>query len=264
MVGLEDYLHDGETVDAALVRKRLFRGREDLAATGSRIIHAGPRGYSDIQYRYITSISDFYILKWKWGIRGVSFLLIAVICLCISLYVPGVSQDVAGGVDDYTTHFIGQMYSSIVPADLISSAGDLPSDANHLSDDGQSDDNPYAGLFENPVPDAISISSLFDFSSPILSAGDMVSHLTKMIGLIVAALAGSCLLIFVFTAKRTILIGTIAGNRKFYFGNETRAKRQEFVKAVSIHMSESRRKNIAISESLGKRRFFPADRDGKS
>ncbi len=255
MVGLEGYLNDGETVDAALVRKRLFRGREDLAATSSRIIHAGPRGYSDIEYRYIISIGDFYILKWKWGIRGAFLLLIAMICLCISLYAPGISQDVAGGVDDYMAHFIRQMYSNIVPADLIPSAGGListgdqqPVDsllpiADPMPDGGLSDNNPYAGIFENPIPDAVSISSLFDFGSPIRSAGDIVSLVTRTIGMAVAALAGACLLTFLFTAKRTILVETIAGSRKFHFGNETRAKRQEFVKAVSVHMAESRRKN---------------------
>lgn len=215
MGSMEKYLHDGERVLYSM-SKRTILGRDELAATNSRVILVKGGKCSDISYEFLTSVENARITDWKWGKRaGYASLL--------SLSLIGALRVLPSLIIQFTSD-LSDMINSDVKASI---TGSLPQ--------GNGQSNLSIGIGASQFDMSTWITSTipaFDFSGPASSISQAVAGNLELIMYISIAAVVIFLAIFLMQVKRGIELRTPGYTHTFYYRKKQEKQSLEFIMAV--------------------------------
>jgi hypothetical protein len=216
MPSLQGYLDEGEQVKLYLSKRKLF-GREELAATNTRVIHV-KRGRSyTIGYEFIVSISSALIIDWKWGKHALYSLLLSLLFIGALMILPAAIVQSANGISGEINSYTNNLVSDILPQGYT-----------------QSDMASVPGMSQfNPFPSITTGAPILDLSSQANALSSSVSGILHLLVYVTIVSTALFILIFLLQVKRGIVLKTLVDTQTFYYPKRLECEAQDFIKTVS-------------------------------
>jgi len=210
------FLNSREHVLYSITKSSIIGPAEELIATDSRIIHIKGKTYFDIGYDFLSSIETGRRIEWKWAKRAAYALLISLICICLSLFLPAAIsqsvQDISGEVNSLTQ----QMISAAIPQGDLGQYNDVP---------GMPSFN-FTSLYSGTDNGGIESSYMLQVDNWSLETAGVLA----MLGAISFFLSLFFSLIFVTCIKRCIILRAEGYSHIFTFGKKYAKESIEFIR----------------------------------
>ena len=210
------FLNSREHVLYSISKSSIIGPAEELTATDSRIIHIRGKTYFDIGYDSLSSIEAGRRIEWKWAKRAAYALLISLICICLSLFLPAAIsqsiQDISGEINTLTQ----QMISAAIPQGNVEQYNDVP---------GMPSFN-LTSLYSGTDNSDIESSYVTQADSWSLETAGVLAILSAITFFLFLLLS----LIFVAGIKRCIILRADGYSHIFTFGKKYNKESMEFIR----------------------------------